>query len=195
MISVNNIQEVQMLIVMRLFIDYFTQSSVMELEDDSPPPSSPRLDRLSMRSDSPEAEGVQGSAEDKARLVITSLLAAALQHDAEVRRAASSSLSLVANTKPYMVLSEWHLMFGKERKKRMKETPNTRRRKSSAAVSATPSNSLVNITPEPCTLLIEALVPCTKKVVTSDSLDGSDVRHRAILGKNLMTMILTNIST
>ena len=85
MISVNNIQEVQMLIVMRLFIDYFTQSSVMELEDDSPPPSSPRLDRLSMRSDSPEADTGQGAGEDKVRLVITSLLAAALQHDAEVR--------------------------------------------------------------------------------------------------------------
>ena len=194
MIGVNNIPEVQMLIVMRLFIEYFTQSSLMELEDDSPPPSSPRLDRLSMRSDSPEAEGGQGSAEDKARLVITSLLAAALQHDAEVRRAASSSLSLVANTKPYMVLSEWHLMFGKERKKRMKETPNTRRRKSSAAVPTIPSNSQVHITPEPCTLLIEALVPCMKKVVKSDGLDGSDVRHRAILGKSQVIMVLTNIS-
>ena len=57
----------------------------MELEDDSPPASSPRLDRLSMRSDSPEAEGGRGSGEDKARLVTTSLLAAALQQDAEVR--------------------------------------------------------------------------------------------------------------
>lgn len=84
-----------MLIVMRLYItDHFTvrkpsltQSSLMELEDDSPPPSSPRLDRLSMRSDSPEADGGQGSGDDKIRLVITSLLAAALQHDAEVRKA------------------------------------------------------------------------------------------------------------
>ena len=78
------------MIVMRHYItDYFTftQSSwsVMELEDDSPPPSSPRLDRLSMRSDSPEADTGQGAGEDKVRLVITSLLAAALQHDAEVR--------------------------------------------------------------------------------------------------------------
>ena len=80
-----------------------------------------------------------------------------------------------------MVLSEWHLMFGKERKKRMKETPNTRRRKSSAAGPAIASQ--VQVSPEPCTLLIEALVPCMEKVVTSDSLDGSDVRHRAILGK------------
>ena len=75
---------------MRHYItDYFTftQSSVMELEDDSPPPSSPRLDRLSMRSDSPEADTGQGqgAGEDKLRLVITSLLAAALQHDSEVR--------------------------------------------------------------------------------------------------------------
>ena len=76
---------------MRHYItDYFTftQSSVcvMELEDDSPPPSSPRLDRLSMRSDSPETGDTgQGAGEDKVRLVITSLLAAALQHDAEVR--------------------------------------------------------------------------------------------------------------
>ena len=84
-----------MLIVMRIYItDHITvrkpsltQSSLMELEDDSPPPSSPRLDRLSMRSDSPEADGGQGSGEDKIRLVITSLLAAALQHDAEVRKA------------------------------------------------------------------------------------------------------------
>ena len=79
------------MIVMRQIIitDYFTFTtsslSVMELEDDSPPPSSPRLDRLSMRSDSPEAEAGQGAGEDKVRLVITSLLAAALQHDAEVR--------------------------------------------------------------------------------------------------------------
>ena len=79
------------MIVMRQIIitDYFTFTpsslSVMELEDDSPPPSSPRLDRLSMRSDSSEAEAGQGAGEDKVRLVITSLLAAALQHDAEVR--------------------------------------------------------------------------------------------------------------
>ncbi len=93
MICFNNIPEVQMLIVMRLYItDRFnlrktslTQSSLMELEDDSPPPSSPRLDRLSMRSDSPEVDGGQGSGDDKVRLVITSLLVAALQHDAEVR--------------------------------------------------------------------------------------------------------------
>ena len=71
----------------------------------------------------------------------------------------------------------------------MKETPNTRRRKSSASVQATPSNGPVNISPEPCTLLIEALAPCMEKVVTSDSLDGSDVRHRAILGQIMSTLV------
>ena len=82
-----------------------------------------------------------------------------------------------------MVLSEWHLIFGKERKKRMKETPNTRRRKSSASVPTVPSHGPVHVTAEPCTLLIEALAPCMEKVVNSDSLDASDVRHRAILGE------------
>ena len=85
--------------------------------------------------------------------------------------------------KPYMVLSEWYLIFGKEKKKRMKETPNTRRRKSTAAVPATPSP--VYVTPEPCTLLIEALAPSMLKAVKSVNLDGSDVRHRAILGEEI----------
>ena len=65
----------------------------------------------------------------------------------------------------------------------MKETPNTRRRKSTAAVPATPS--LVYVTPEPCTLLIEALAPSMLKAVKSVNLDGSDVRHRAILGEEI----------
>ena len=71
------------------------------------------------------------------------------------------------------------MLFGKEKKKRIKETPNTKRR--NASLSSNPVASQ-NFSQDACTLLIEALGPIMKSVIKSDQLDSADVRHRAILG-------------
>ena len=51
------ISQIVQMLIMELSILQISYSSEMELEDDSPPASSPRMDRLSMRSESPETEG------------------------------------------------------------------------------------------------------------------------------------------
>ena len=48
------ISQIVQMLIMELSILQISYSSEMELEDDSPPASSPRMDRLSMRSESPE---------------------------------------------------------------------------------------------------------------------------------------------
>ena len=73
------------------------------------------------------------------------------------------------------------MLFGKEKKKRIKETPNTKRRNSSLPSNPTTNQSLSQ---DACTLLIEALGPIMTSVIKSDQLDSADVRHRAILGGN-----------
>ena len=52
----------------------------MELEDDC---SSPKFDRLSMKSDSPSES--LGNGDDRVRMVVTSLLSATMQQDPGVR--------------------------------------------------------------------------------------------------------------
>ena len=59
------ISQIVQMLIMELSILQISYSSEMELEDDSPPASSPRMDRLSMRSESPETEGGAGAGEDK----------------------------------------------------------------------------------------------------------------------------------
>ena len=54
----------------------------MELEDECPSPSSPKFDRLSMKSDSPSESLTNG--DDRIRMVVTSLLTATTQHDTGV---------------------------------------------------------------------------------------------------------------
>ena len=49
------ISQIVQMLIMELSILQISYSSEMELEDDSPPASSPRMDRLSMRSESPES--------------------------------------------------------------------------------------------------------------------------------------------
>ena len=56
---------------------------MMELEDDCSSPSSPKFDRLSMKSDSPSES--LGNGDDRVRMVVTSLLSATMQQDAGVR--------------------------------------------------------------------------------------------------------------
>ena len=50
------ISQIVQMLIMELSILQISYSSEMELEDDSPPASSPRMDRLSMRSESPETD-------------------------------------------------------------------------------------------------------------------------------------------
>ena len=78
---------------------------------------------MSLKSESEVSVGQ----EDTARTVVISLLAAAVQSDHQVRAAAASSLARIGGERPYLVLSEWHTVLGRERRRAVRETPNTRR--------------------------------------------------------------------
>ena len=148
------------------------------LEEDSP--GSPRLDRLSLKSESEVSVGQ----EDTARTVVISLLAAAVQSDQEVRAAAASSLARIGGERPYLVLSEWHTVLGRERRRAVRETPNTRRR-----------NSTLVSSPTPTIMLVEALEIIMTSVTTSQQLDPGDVRHRAVLGQVVSGLVEEMIVT
>ena len=158
----------------------------MELEDECPGPSV-QFDRLSIKSDSP-SESERG-VEDRSRLVVTSLLQALVHPDQSLRTAASNSLASVAGQKPYLVLSEWHALFGKEKRKRVKDTPNTVRRNSTAVVSTSSTDY------ESCSLLVQGLSPIMMRVTRSDNLDAGDVRHRAVLGQIMSTLVEEMLSS
>ena len=86
----------------------------------------------------------------------------------QVRQAAASSLARIGAEKPYLVLSEWHSALSRERRRMVRETPSTARRRNSATVNVT-SNSV---------MMVEALEIIMDSVTTSNNLDAGDVRHR-----------------
>ena len=188
-----------------VFYRNIKQCSSMELEDECPSPSSPRFDRLSMKSDSDASESCGGGgAEDQGRLVVTSLLAASVQQDAWVRTAAAASLALVAESRPYLVLAEWHNKFSQERRKRTRGTPSQPRRMGSlqarsASVTARPrAHTLAaaeevagaaRVEADPCSLLVCCLAPVMVAATRSPQLDAGDVRHRAVLGQIMATLV------
>merc|ERR1719186_2384428 len=145
-------------------------------------PSSPRLDRLSMKSDSPSDNSVMAG-DDKTRMVVVSLMASLLQPEEQVRKAASSSLALIAQSRPLLVLTEWHSSFSKEKQNVVKATPSSRR-KSSAVIP-----QLVPGSPQPCTALIQGMGPVMDHIVAKSCLDAGDVRHRAVLGQIMATLV------
>ena len=71
-----------------------------------------------------------------------------------------------------MVLTEWHAVLTRERRRAVRETPNTRRR-----------NSAILTGPTSTVMLVEALEIIMTSVTTSQQLDAGDVRHRAVLGQ------------
>lgn len=150
-----------------------------ESDSHSQSPSSPRLDRLSMKSDSPSESSVAG--EDKSRGVVVALIASLLQPEEDVRSAAASSLALIAQARPLLVLTEWHSAFSKQKQLDSRQTTS---RKSSVSIP-----QLVPSSPHPCTALIQGMGPVMEYVVGKSCLDAGDVRHRAVLGQIMATLV------
>jgi len=150
-----------------------------ECDSHSQSPSSPRLDRLSMKSDSPSESSVAG--EDKSRGVVVALMASLLQPEEDVRSAAASSLALIAQARPLLVLTEWHSAFSKQKQLDSRQTTS---RKSSASIP-----QLVPSSPHPCVALIKGMGPVMEYVVGKSCLDAGDVRHRAVLGQIMATLV------
>jgi len=150
-------------------------------------PASPRLDRLSMKSDSPSDMSVAGET-DKAREVVVALMSSLLQPEEDVRVAAASSLALIAQARPLLVLTEWHSAFSKQKQLDSRATPSMNR-KSSAAIP-----QLVPVCPQPCTALVQGMGPVMGQVVAKSCLDASDVRHRAVLGQIMATLVEEMVS-
>ena len=163
--------------------------TLYESDSHSLSPSSPKLDRLSMKSDTTSEHSVVSGGEDKTRLVVVSLLASLLQPEEDIRKAAASSLSLIAKSRPLLVLTEWHSAFTKEKQINVKATPSSRR-KSSALIP-----QLIQVLPQPCTALVHGLRPVMGGVVTTSGLDAGDVRHRAVLGQIMATLVEEMVST
>ena len=61
-----------------------------------------------------------------------------------MREAAASSLARIGQEKPYLVLSEWHSALIRERRRTVRETPNTVRRRNSTTVTVT-SNTVMMV--------------------------------------------------
>ena len=75
-------------------------------------PGSPRLDRLSLRSEC-GSEGGEGAGCGEVRSVVTALLAAATQPDPGLQAAAAESLASLASIEPVTVLTEWQTAFSR----------------------------------------------------------------------------------
>ena len=120
-----------------------------ESDSNSQSPSSPSLDRLSMKSDSPSESS--GAGEDMSRGVVVALISSLLQPEKDVRIEAASSLALIDQDIPLLVLTEWHSAFSKQKQQDSKQYTT---RKSSVAIT-----QLVPSSPHPCTALIQGLVP------------------------------------
>ena len=75
-------------------------------------PGSPRLDRLSLRSECGSESG-EGAGSGEVRTVVTALLAAATQPDTGLQTAAAESLASLASIEPVTVLTEWQTAFSR----------------------------------------------------------------------------------
>ena len=146
-------------------------------------PSSPRLDRLSMRSDS--QPDLTSGVDDKAREVVVALLASILQSEEDVRNSAASSLALLAEHRSLLVLTEWHSAFSKQKQLAMKAATPSTGRKVSGMQTPTVSS---------CAVLVQAMGPIMARIVSTGSLDAADVRHRAVLGQIMATLVEEMVS-
>lgn len=125
--------------------------------------------------ESPTKEGGAG----QLRGVVTALLAAAREGEAEVREGAAVSLARVAGPRPLLVLTEWLAALQAEKQgEGAKETPRSKRR--SVVVSTRPS---------PVSLLVLALAPVMEEVGRQGSLAPGDQGHRAVLGQVVAALV------
>ena len=111
--------------------------------------------------------------------VITSLLQTAITTEDDVGKSAANSLSLVGHLRPLMALTEWQGAFSTEKEKLKHLVPTKKK-------TIDPSDLQK---PQPTVSLISCLAPVMEYLTEKRSLDAGDVRHRAVLGQIMSSLV------
>ena len=115
-----------------------------------------------------ESEPVVGPSM-KLRTVTRALLTAAVDEDEELRTRSSASLSRLGGAHPLTVLAEWLAVFTSARDPAAR---SGKKRQGGAERH-----------------LIAGLRPVLDQMTSADSLDGGDVRHRAVIGQIMSVLV------
>ena len=111
--------------------------------------------------------------------VIISLLQTAITTEEDVGKSAANSLSLVGHLRPLMALTEWQGAFSTEKEKLKHLVPTKKK-------TIDPSDLQK---PQPTVCLISCLAPVMEYLTEKRSLDAGDVRHRAVLGQIMSSLV------